>query len=691
MKSEKTVTLESNNINNILATIRLVSDRLLDVTDEKEVYNIIADGIKSILPGSYFLVSKLQPDDMNFRIIESYGFEKYFDIILLVVGKDPFTIDFPFKDLTELQFQAFESRKVYHFPGGIYDLSNGVLNKFICKSIEKLLSITDVCAISFYLDKKYYGGITFFLPDSLIKSGIMNKDAELAIEIIANAASAVIQKLRDSTDRQKYQQELFISQSRFNQLIGQLTDVIWKANIDGSEISDLANSFEKHYGRPSSAFRENPNLWIDSTHPDDREIVTASGTKLFQTGNSVSEYRVIKPDGTIVWFHDRKSIVYDADGKPVGMGGIATDITERKLIEEDLKVKNYALNASPTAIGLADLNGVITYINDAYVDLWGYSNKNEIVGKNITEFTRSKALVSDVMKSIFEGKSFKGEGSSVNKNGKSFNFIISAKVVKSKGRPICLIALFNDITELKQIEAKLNENQQSLIESNNTKDKFFSIIAHDLKSPFNGILGFSDILETEYNDLDDETRLEYIKIINTSSKNTFKLLENLLEWSRLQQNGIVIRKEELNIKDLVNECIAPYSLNAFNKNITIITNIPDDVFINVDCNSMKTVFRNLLNNALKYTPDNGKIIIDLKVLNDEIEIDFTDNGVGIGPNRLSKIFSIGETKSTLGTANEKGTGLGLILCKELISKNSGKISVESEIGVGSVFKIVIPA
>lgn len=690
MKSENTVTLESNNINNILAAIRRVSNRLLDVNDEKQVYNIIADGIKSILPGSYFLVSKLQPDDMNFRIIESFGFEKYLDIIQLVVGKDPFTIDFPFKDLTEQQLQAFESRKVYHFPGGIFDLSNGVLNKFICKSIERLLSIADVCAISFYLDKKYYGGITFFIPDSLIKSGIMNKDAELAIEIIANEASAIIQKLRDSADRQKYQQELFITQSRFNQLIGQLTDVIWKANIDGSEITDLAGSFEKHYGRPSGAFLENPDLWIDSTHPDDREIVVASNETLFQTGNSVSEYRVIKPDGKIVWFQDRKSIIYDPDGIPVGMGGIASDITERKLIEEELKIKNYALNASPTAIGLADLNGVLTYINDAYVDLWGYTNKSEILGKSILEFTHSKALVSDVMKTIFEGNTFNGEGSSVNKNGKAFNFIISAKVVKSDGRPICLMALFTDITELKQIELKLNKNQQSLIELNNTKDKFFSIIAHDLKSPFNGILGFSDILENEYDDLDDETRLEYIKIINTSSKNTFKLLENLLEWSRLQQNGIVIRKEELNIKNLINESIEPYSLNAFNKNINIITNIPDDVFINVDCNSMKTVFRNLLNNSLKYTPDNGKVIIDLKYLNEEIEIDFRDTGVGIGPDRLSKIFNIGETKSTLGTANEKGTGLGLILCKELISKNSGKIFVESEIGVGSIFKIIIP-
>jgi signal transduction histidine kinase len=236
---------------------------------------------------------------------------------------------------------------------------------------------------------------------------------------------------------------------------------------------------------------------------------------------------------------------------------------------------------------------------------------------------------------------------------------------------------------------QLQRYSEELQELNASKDKFFSIIAHDLKTPFNSILGFSEILKDEARNLDIETIEQYAGIINSTSKNTFRLLENLLDWARIQQSQILFRPVPVILNKLVGEVVEMLVENANSKLITIINHIPENLIIMADEDMLKTILRNLLSNALKFTSVNGKVEIKSASAVHSIEISVEDNGAGIKQEDIGKIFKIGAGFSKRGTGNEKGTGLGLMLCKEFVEKHGGKIWVKSEEGKGSTFTFSI--
>jgi len=236
-------------------------------------------------------------------------------------------------------------------------------------------------------------------------------------------------------------------------------------------------------------------------------------------------------------------------------------------------------------------------------------------------------------------------------------------------------------------ELKASNDKLNLL--NATKDKFFTIISHDLRSPFNSILGFTNLLVNDYNKIDDTQKKKIISLLNSSSQFAYELLDNLLTWARTQTGRIEINKELLNLKELVETSISPYVLNASEKDINIIINVPAETMISIDKNTSITFIRNLVNNAIKFTPEGGLITIDSHDNEDHIKLHIIDTGVGMSPEVIDKLFRIDKDVSTSGTNNEKGTGLGLILCKEFIEKNGGDISVISEVGKGSEFIITL--
>lgn len=247
-----------------------------------------------------------------------------------------------------------------------------------------------------------------------------------------------------------------------------------------------------------------------------------------------------------------------------------------------------------------------------------------------------------------------------------------------------------DITEQKNSREKIIESEKRLKDLNRTKDKFFSIIAHDLKSPFNIILGYSDLLKSEYDQLEPDQRKKLINSIDESSKNAFDLVENLLLWANSQRDNIKLSIEPLNLKKLIVESIEVHQPAAENKNINIEINVPHQLNIHADIFTLRTIIANLFNNAIKFSYKKGNIKISAKQTDDAIEICIVDNGIGIPAEILPKLFKIDENVSTLGTENEKGTGLGLLLCKEFVDKYSGKIWAESELDKGAKFYFTIP-
>jgi signal transduction histidine kinase len=243
------------------------------------------------------------------------------------------------------------------------------------------------------------------------------------------------------------------------------------------------------------------------------------------------------------------------------------------------------------------------------------------------------------------------------------------------------------ITYLYFVKRKL---ARSLKEVNDAKDKLFSIIGHDIKGPLNSLMSFSTLLSHH----GDMVSKEEIKMLATdldkSLKNLFALLENLLQWARTQTGNIDFKLEEVDITTLLNENKQLLQAQAATKNISLISNYRSPLVGKVNINSINTVIRNLLGNAIKFTPNNGKIILSAETKESLLLVSVADNGVGIDPVSIQKLFKLGTKHSTPGTAQEKGTGLGLILCKEFIEKNGGTIGVTSKQGEGSKFYFTIP-
>ncbi len=248
--------------------------------------------------------------------------------------------------------------------------------------------------------------------------------------------------------------------------------------------------------------------------------------------------------------------------------------------------------------------------------------------------------------------------------------------------------------ELKELnvnlEKKVEQRTLELKELNATKDKFFSIIAHDLKNPFNTLLGFSELMIANIDTYDKEKISEFVNIIYETSKTSYALLENLLEWSRSQTGRLEMEKKNIDLEDMVEDNINLLSNNAAKKEIDLVNKLKPNSVAFIDGNMISTVIRNLMSNAIKYTPKKGSITITSSITGNFIELSVTDSGVGIKEENISKLFRIDMNYSTKGTSNETGTGLGLILCKEFVMKNEGEISVKSEHGKGSTFTVKLP-
>ncbi len=240
------------------------------------------------------------------------------------------------------------------------------------------------------------------------------------------------------------------------------------------------------------------------------------------------------------------------------------------------------------------------------------------------------------------------------------------------------------------LEDKVEQRTKELSIANASKDKFFSIIAHDLKSPFNALFGLTDFLIGSWDEIDEATKLELITDLQHSSKVTYNLLQNLLEWSRSQTGNIKIEAIEFDAAEVIAENVDILEGQADNKQIKVENGVQEKTVCYADVNMISTVFRNIISNALKFTHKKGKIEIGVAKTPSHNEFFVKDNGIGMNEDTLSKLFKITEKVKRNGTANEEGTGLGLILCKEFIEKNKGSIRVESTVNEGTSFYITVP-
>ena len=354
----------------------------------------------------------------------------------------------------------------------------------------------------------------------------------------------------------------------------------------------------------------------------------------------------------------------------------------------DREAKYYHLfEYAPCAVFQITTNGKIATVNRMAAELVGYS-RAELLCMEWTSIFPPDRPGNNAMRSKFRhsGEVYSGEGE-IKSKGKGYTSVAVSSKVMEDGSNLVFV---KDITELKKAENLLKASELRYKDLNSTKDKFFSIIAHDLKSPFSTIMGFSSILSEQVRKKEYDGIEEYATIIEDASTRAMELLRNLLEWSRSQTGRMTFSPEPLDLGLLIRDTAEHLKDAAMHKGITVSLDVPVGLFCKADRPMVGSVLRNFISNAIKFTHPRGSIVVCATQKLREVVVEVRDTGVGIAKMNLHKLFRMDEAFSTSGTRNEKGTGLGLLLSKEFIEKHGGNIWVESEPGMGSSFFFSIP-
>ena len=325
--------------------------------------------------------------------------------------------------------------------------------------------------------------------------------------------------------------------------------------------------------------------------------------------------------------------------------------------------------------------GKILELNKACINQLGYLPE-ELIGKHFSYILEDPEEEGKIIEDTKFYGTVLAEKRIRKKDGSTIYMDVNLNTIDYGSSKVVMTTL-RDVSERVKSELKLRQYSEALRDMNMSKDKFFSIIAHDLKSPFSGLLGLSQILCEELDELGNPDLIKYSTEMNNSAKFIFKLLQNLLEWSRLNTGKFDYEPEKIDLQKKIESIIQLLKLNAANKNIELVYFCQPGVEIFADNNMINSILQNLISNAIKFTREYGIVEVTALLLKDKVMIKVKDNGIGIPEENLKKIFRVDKNVSTLGTAKEKGTGLGLVLCKELVEKNTGTISAESRVGEGN--------
>jgi len=424
--------------------------------------------------------------------------------------------------------------------------------------------------------------------------------------------------------------------------------------------------------------------------------------QVFKNGSSSNEEKITWSDGKLHTIVTYKQLYIEKSSGNKFIVGTIHDISEYKKIEEELRASVFKYhelfdNANDFIVTL-DLKGNITNANRTLLN-YMQSDLEKFLSHNVYDFITAENLASAY---AFRDRILDGslkdafELEAIGVNGEPVTYEVKASLIRRDNLPVGLQCLFSDVTKRKEAILNLENYTRDLLELNKTKDKFFSIIAHDLRNPYSSMIGFSEMLLEDLEKLSKDEIRESLKIIYTSAKNSFNLLDNLLAWSKLETGRMPFNPSRIVLIEAVEEVISILFSNAYHKKIEINNLVNPDIVLYADKNMLNSILNNLIMNAIKFTPTNGEINIfactaDSDTEKPFIKISVADNGIGMDSETLEMLFTSKKLQSQPGTEKEQGTGMGLMLTREMIEKHGGKITAESTPRKGSVFSFLIPA
>lgn len=484
------------------------------------------------------------------------------------------------------------------------------------------------------------------------------------------------------------------SQQRLSSILDSLQDIVWSVAADSYEMLYLSPAAERIYGQPIADFLEDPELWLQMIHPDDRSRVRAFTDSLLETGSNQMEYRIIRPDGSIRWLLDRALVIYDSCGIAIRLDGVATDITDRILTQQKVQEQAALLDVATDAILVRGIDNRILFWNKGAETLYGWTSE-EAIGQNANQLLYCDAMdqEAEIQLSLIRKERWEGECQQVTKGGQEITVMSRWTFVKDQpGNPKFVLTVNTDITQQKQLETQFLRAQR--LESIGT---LTSGIAHDLNNILTPIYGVAQLLPMQLPDANEHIQHQFA-ILQDSAKRGAKIISQMLSFSR----GVEGERTALQIKHLISEILS-FIHNTFPKSIEISTDIVQDLWsVRGDTTQLDQVFMNLFINARDAMPKGGSLsvsamnlMLDQTFAASHIEAQIgpyvlatiADSGIGISEDQLEHIFEpFFTTKQPEG-----GTGLGLSTVHSIIHRHGGFITAYSELGKGTQFKIYLPA
>jgi PAS domain S-box-containing protein len=499
----------------------------------------------------------------------------------------------------------------------------------------------------------------------------------------------VVSFSRDITERKKAEESIRVSEEKFRAIALNTPDHIFIQDADLKYITVI---------NPQLGLEESEMIGktdVDLLNANDARNLNKIKRKVIESGNAESLMIPLRGrDGNLQFYEGSYIPKRNSQGNADGIIGYFRNVTTRYKMEEDLRMREIKFRNlfenSNDGILIADIEtGQYFDCNVMLESMTGYSRSEIFSMKSGALLKTSINMEVTDFEKPEKNKGFRAETEIICKDGKIIPVDFSGFVSEIDNKQ-CIVTMIRDISARNLAEEALKKSEAQLRELNATKDKFFNIVAHDMKNPFTSLLGSTELLHDNIHKMEPETIRKLAQIMNDSAKSGYAILLNLLDWSRSQTGLIKLNPEKLNLKSLIDKNISEQKLYSSNKQINLYSSDKEDMIVFADKNMINTVLRNLISNGIKFTHKGGKVVVGATITGNEVIISVKDTGIGISEENINKLFRIDTRFQLPGTDKEQGTGLGLKLCKEFIEKLNGKIWVESIENKGSDFKFSIP-
>ena len=533
----------------------------------------------------------------------------------------------------------------------------------------------------------------FLSKDGNIVNGVMSSSL-----IDLDGVPHILSIIKDITIHKRAEEALAKEQFLINALMNNLSDYVYFKDRD-SRFIRINKSHALSFGLDDPALAEGKTDFDFFTREHAQQAFEDEQT-IIRTGQLLNtEEKETHPNRPDTWVSTIKLPLTDKNGDIIGTFGISRDITKRKQDEDELAQEQYLMRTLmdnlPDHIYFKDHESHFLRINKALAQFLGLNDPAQAIKKTDFDFftgEHAQQAYEDEQKIIRTGQLLSTEEKETH-HDRPDTWVSTIKLPLSDkdGNIIGTFGISRDITKNKLAEEEIKLKNELLQIINSEKDKFFSILAHDLRGPLSAFVAATQIIAEEIQTMGIEEIKEITLSMKTSATNIYSLLENLLEWSRLRRGVMDFIPEKINLKKKIEECIAVLSESARKKVIEILISIPEVIDVLADSHMFDTIIRNLISNAIKFTPAGGRVTLTAGYKKEHtIEIKISDSGIGMTPELKNKLFLLNEKTSRKGTEGEPSTGLGLLLCKEFVEKHGGKIWVESSVGQGSTFYFSLP-